>query len=847
MHYVLDFGVLASNLILLRHDSPAASSVYQVVDAEEWATPHHLLSLAGWGTLLDHLLPDISWGSSSLAIDDVLQMRTGMILTFRSVSEADDEVTLLQTWFATDRLHGRSVGLNGFQHLPPPGNGPRVSFSARIWIVDDVTKTFKCIKDNPFLEELYEDLHPDEDYEPNDFQADFRFWSDKEAFAEQMETTFVSNFVHMLEIEAFRNPFAGDFMSSYHDACEKSEFETEANNDSAVDEISTASESVADTGTLKVNCLGSPLVLQLAECISDFGVPLTQTYPFSDGVEGVDFRKVYDMLLWFDAHVSTPCYIEPNEVQWHESSLPWLVLDWWLDEPVSEMHFYTDGSQRTCGGGLASVLFVKTIDGYWKFGGYKAVKTKLHGSYAAELSALLVTYKWIYDLGRFQVVLPEQVEVHFDSTSAGFRATGHWQGSTYTSTVVCLRALAFLIDERFRCTIEGSHIKAHYGNGGNEMANSLAYWAAEYSDEEIDTCLHSCCEGLFDLEMEWIFFLFKTELAPFWHEGHLQLPARPSTPSMDICPDDWNSGLHPPEENEGCARMKISSANVLTLLPGQDTEVGLLDSARQATILKQAQEAGVHILSLQETRLRKSLFRSTPDFLIVQSAAHKGHGGIALCFNRKLPYGSQEDGSHHELFFRKEHFAIISSDPRWLIVRVKAPGLRCLILGLHAPQSGQSEAAIRGWWDALEMAIPQRYSDWQLIAAGDFNARCGTTPTVATGGHQGENENLNGELMQDWLIRRGMWAPSTWSFCQDGPPGTWQHPGTGRWSRLDYICLSSSMRCSRAWVDLDLTWHYVELTILQFQSSSPSIWRLWTQGFIIELFARLTMEHCKRT
>ena len=824
MHYILNFGTLASNLVLLRHDPLTAPSNYQVVATEAWATPHQLLSLAGWERLHDTMLPDIFWGSSQLAIDDVLQMRTGMILVFTQAPDQDDstredDFVLLQTWYEFDHLHGRTVGMNGFRQLPPPGNGTKVSFANHVWIVEEhETTVYQCIKDNPFLDELYEDLRPDEELPPNSFQSEFRFWSDKITPSAMADDDFSLGLYKQIASEAFRNPFVNGFIFPCHEACDKGDAHTIEDRDLSYDELSEVNETVE-------NFSGPPPVLQLAECISDLGVPLTTTHASSDGITGVDFRKVIDTLLWFDAHVTTPCYVEPAEIQWHESSLSWLALDWWLNEPVREMHFYTDGSQRAEGGGLACALFVMTLDGRWKFGGYKAVKTKLHGSYAAELSALLVTFKWIYDVGRFQVALPEHVEVHFDSTSAGFRATGHWQGSTYTSTVTCLRALTYLIDERFRCSVDGLHVKAHCGNGGNEMANSLAYWAAYHATEEIDTCLHSCCEGHLDLELEWMFYLFKTELAPFWSEGHLQLPTLPSTkPSLDSDLSGWDIIPGSSAGHECRVNMKVTSANVLTLLPGQDTEAGLLDSARQATILRQAKDAGVHILSLQETRLRKSTFRSTQDFWVIQSAAHKGHGGIALCFSRKIPYGTQIEGQGRELFFKKEHFVIVASDPRWLIVRVKAPGFRCLVLGLHAPQSGQQEAAIRLWWDSLAKAIPKRYSDWQLIAAGDFNARCGPTPTAATGGFQGENENLNGELMQGWLICHGMWAPATFSCCQEGPPGTWQHPGTGRWSRLDYICLTSSMFCTRAWVDLSFdlalrrTDHLAVTAEISFQS-----------------------------
>ena len=368
--------------------------------------------------------------------------------------------------------------------------------------------------------------------------------------------------------------------------------------------------------------------------------------------------------------------------------------------------------------------------------------------------------------------------------------------------MTCLRSLSHLIEERLGCRICGSHVKAHCGHAGNEIANSLAYWAAENAIEELDGCLHSCCEGHHDRDLEWLFFLFKKELAPFWCSGHLFLPVRPHTQSTIDPAYDQEESPVTPVGDECQIKVKITSANVLTLLPGSDVQAGLLDSARQEAILKQAKEADINILSLQETRLRKSAFRTTKDFWIVQGAAERGHGGTLLAFNRIKPYGRVGDRDK-ALFFRKEHFAIIHSDPRILIVKVKAPGLQCLCASLHAPQSGQHDSNIRAWWEKLFAAIPFQYRTWPLLAAGDFNARVGSTPTAATGGHQGENDNLNGELFQEWLISQALWAPSTWAQCHHGPAGTWQH-SSGKWSRLDYICLPVSFKCECSWVDLDL-------------------------------------------
>ena len=334
--------------------------------------------------------------------------------------------------------------------------------------------------------------------------------------------------------------------------------------------------------------------------------------------------------------------------------------------------------------------------------------------------------------------------------------------------------------------------------------------------------------------MPWLFFLFKQELGKFWQAGHLFLPRRAqTTPTL---PKEHMSCVEDSVQNLASMtfhhRLKITSANVLTLLPGSQVEAGFLDSARQETILKQAEEANVHIFSLQETRLRKTTFRTTPAFWIFQAAAEKGHGGVALCFNRMIPYGQKEDKNY---FFQKEHFSVIYANHRVLLVKVEGPGLKILVLSVHAPQSGQSDDIIRNWWMQLSTHIPLKYKGWPIFAAG-----VGDDRNLGTGGLQGETPNLNGQLMQEWLTSEEMWAPSTWSSCQIGPPGTWQHPGTGVWSRLDYICVPLRVHCEAAWVDLGIDValrrndHLAVSATIEFSvadhSKQTRVWRLRPQA-----------------
>ena len=368
------------------------------------------------------------------------------------------------------------------------------------------------------------------------------------------------------------------------------------------------------------------------------------------------------------------------------------------------------------------------------------MRTPSPGSYEAEISALLVTYKWVYDLGRY-FQLPPYVEIHFDATAAGWRSTGDWDGTSCTTTIESIRSLSYLVKERHGCEIMGRHVKAHCGHPGNEIANSLAFWAAEHSLEQIDGCLQCLRHGEVGRELQWAFFVFRQELRQFWKGSSLCLPHSPSTdPHLhESCGFLQKTGK---AEEEPCLlNIKMTSANILTLLPGTEKQAGLIDSARQEVIMKQALDANTHILGLQETRLRRTGMRTTQHFWIFQTSADKGHGGVALLFNRVKPYATSGTTQKKDLFFQKEHFGIIAASSRWIIVKVKAPGPKGVVISLHAPQSGTAEHLIRQWWRELENAIPPAFDDWPLFVTGDFNARCDSTGYLPPGkpvksGHQ---------------------------------------------------------------------------------------------------------------
>ena len=75
----------------------------------------------------------------------------------------------------------------------------------------------------------------------------------------------------------------------------------------------------------------------------------------------------------------------------------------------------------------------------------------------------------------------------------------------------------------------------------------------------------------------------------------------------------------------------------------------------------------------------------------------------------------------------------------------------------------------------------------------DANARLGSQASCAVGEHESEAEDLNSPLFHQFLLAQGLLATSTFASCSAPllAQSTWQS-SSGRWHRLEYICIPQS-------------------------------------------------------
>lgn len=321
-----------------------------------------------------------------------------------------------------------------------------------------------------------------------------------------------------------------------------------------------------------------------------------------------------------------------------------------------------------------------------------------------------MSFHWLHCLLTYCALAglhPPVVHFCFDATSAGYKAFGFWGGNQYCDETANIRSIWQFLTSKFNFEWHPWHVAAHTGDPGNEAANSVAQMAA-------DVTISLRCTSTWghyvmltrESAIHWLWSLWKEDWKEFWWGTSLVLPTCPATkPSAGVL------GLCEPPAEFVCAGCEsteltcvLATANVLTLLPGrkQLQEIGLQGRTRTAALQRQFCEQGIHVIGLQETRMKKpARFDADDYYVLCGSATARGHYGTQLWFSKHLPL--DREGT---LFFRKEHLKIVYQDPRCLFVRVLAPFMQAIFISAHAPHTMADAEAKSKWWDDLEANLP---------------------------------------------------------------------------------------------------------------------------------------------
>ena len=398
--------------------------------------------------------------------------------------------------------------------------------------------------------------------------------------------------------------------------------------------------------------------------------------------------------------------------------------------------------------------------------------------------------------GALQFLRESPVCIHFDATSAGYAA-----GSFQPRRPSDLRSAAALARYCFQALEAAGHqlqwqwVRGHSGSVGNEVCDAVSR-ACAADVWEGSPISHFAWQAFCSPCIPWLWRVFDgscpcPDLAALLPCVRATM-SRPTPVTLSLS--------HPLPLLLAAARAQLSlnfcSFNVQTL---RDVK---------SVLWEQFSRAKMHVVGLQETRLKHSSMIEGSLCFEFHAPASRGDGGVSLLFSRTAPYGYSQG---KPLRFANHHFRCFHSNSRCIGVCVRAPFLSLTVIAAHGPHSGNSRSAIQQWWSELASVSPARAEE-EVVVLADCNARLGSVVSEGVGDHAASEECTAGAAVRSYAKALGLWIPSTFSdadgnHASDAHEPTWHAPAGGD-SRIDYVLLPRSWRqhhCRpRVWRDLVL-------------------------------------------
>ena len=471
------------------------------------------------------------------------------------------------------------------------------------------------------------------------------------------------------------------------------------------------------------------------------------------------------------------------------------------------IHFYVDGSKIGHNVGAGIACFVD-YESHTALAGVmsKSVQLATHafiGEHAATFWALLWAIHmsdWImctfatYDI---------EFSFNFDAMNTGHQTAGLWRTTAHRSWKTALRSLAHLLEHRHtQMRLKWNHVKAHTQHPRNELVDQLAKYAAQHP-EKVGGC---------EAWMSWITEEHYQTLPPWlWYYEHLRQQPH-DAPRLDgtlltaqCAPVTAKADAHhaTSAEEAMCEEdfvitydFVITTANILTL--ANEDKQGRITPTKQLLLMKQFDEAGCHVVGLQETR-HKRIINPHNDFyhIVGHPADAKGHDGVQMWFSKSKPF--YVEGPCVSM----KHLRIVTSTPTLLIVKLDMPCWKCLFITGRAPHSGRANHENLQFWEHVSKNIRSYANTMPIFFIGDTNGHLGAQVTPAVGSHYASTENSPGSFFHDWLLEHALWLPSTFAATQVGETNMTFRSPDGHHTRIDYVAIPHHINYEevQSWVD----------------------------------------------
>ncbi len=238
------------------------------------------------------------------------------------------------------------------------------------------------------------------------------------------------------------------------------------------------------------------------------------------------------------------------------------------------------------------------------------------------------------------------------------------------------------------------------------------------------------------------------------------------------------------------------SYNVLSMLDKDKTKVkvGFADVGRRCLMLDEADNNGIIFLCFQEARTKQSSFvEEEGRYLIISSGSESGNLGLEtwVSLNHNI---SPSPDERRSLYLKRENVCALVSEPRILLLAVRANGFALNILNLHAHTCGkgthishvQRDSIIEFWKRVCDIVKHFCKPDVPLVVCGDMNARVGSFNTESISDFMPDEQCFQGEIFHRFLCDHNLFVPQTFADMHDDTPSyTYCKAGL---HRIDYVC-----------------------------------------------------------
>ena len=397
---------------------------------------------------------------------------------------------------------------------------------------------------------------------------------------------------------------------------------------------------------------------------------------------------------------------------------------------------------------------------------------------------------------------PSPIFFWFDSTTAGFGASGRWSHNKQHKDAVLLRCTFQVLEARCQQGVYYRHVKAHQGDPYNELVNTLAYGALtrQKQNSVLDFNVGDLLIGERPLCAHWVTIYLASSGGsqyPSFEHGSLVWHRKQALPNRDLVWRDFTQELvsRPSEDIE---QFTVVSFNVRTMYARSDDLALHTSVGAYAMLEEQLLDRKVDIAFLQETRSRSSHVINSYGYKRFAVAAEQGNGGTEIWIAQRP---AAANGSR---FLNGKNHVVLHQSNECLLLRLEAPSGPLLLVSAHAPHSSHEVQFVRSWWEDLTQKVRKFAGSGRIIVGIDANAhfaQCHSDIVGPVGSEQ--KENVSAQYFLHFLEHCSCWLPSTFIQYHYGVTESWRHPGRGTWHRNDYVAISCTFAHAgiQSWVD----------------------------------------------